>query len=548
MGRKTGLEFDYVIVGAGSAGCVLANRLSADGRSRVALLEAGGKDTYPWIHIPVGYFKTMGNPRTDWGYVTEPDPGLNGRSLRWPRGRVLGGSSSINGLLYVRGQAADYDRWRQMGNRGWGWEDVLPLFIRAESYAGGDPAIRGRSGPLSVSDSRVSREVVDRYLEAAVNAGYPRTADYNGARQEGVGHFQLTMRNGRRCSSAVAYLNPAKRRRNLTILTGTTARRIVFEGRRAVAVEVERAGREETIRAGREIVLSAGAIASPQLLMVSGLGAPAELKAHGIEVVAALPGVGKNLQDHLQARPVYKTTLSTINTEISSLLKQGFIALHYLATRTGPMTMAASLGTAFLKTRPDLAEPDIQFHVQPFSASEKINKPHDFNAFTASVLQLRPESTGHLALRSSDMRDHPAIHPNYLATKTDQDTIVEGIRIARRIARTEPVASAITGEYAPGPEIADEDHDALLDWARNTATTIYHPTGTCRMGSDDMAVVDERLRVRGIEGLRVADCSIMPVIVSGNTNAPAIMIGEKASDMVLEDAQVTSAAHLEAAQ
>ena len=542
------MEFDYVIVGAGSAGCVLANRLSADGRHRVALLEAGGRDNYPWIHVPVGYFKTMGNPRTDWGYVTEPDPGLNGRSLRWPRGRVLGGSSSINGLLYVRGQAADYDRWRQMGNRGWGWDDVLPLFMRAESYAGGDPAIRGRSGPLSVSDSRVRREIVDRYLDAAVNAGYPRTPDYNGARQEGVGHFQLTIRNGRRCSSAVAYLNPAKSRPNLTVLTDAPAHRVVFEGRRAVAVEVRRGERIETIRATREIVLSAGAIGSPQLLMVSGIGGPDELKAHGIGVVAALPGVGRNLQDHLQARPVFRTTLSTINTEISNLVKQGFIALHYLATRTGPMTMAASLGTAFLKTRPDLAEPDIQFHVQPFSASEKINKPHDFNAFTASVLQLRPESTGRIALRSADMRDHPAIHPNYLATKTDQDTIVEGIRIARRIARTAPVAEVITGEYAPGPTVSDEDHDTLLDWARNTATTIYHPTGTCRMGQDDLAVVDERLRVRGIDGLRVADCAIMPAIVSGNTNAPAIMIGEKASDMVLEDARAARSERLEAAQ
>ena len=542
------MEFDYVIVGAGSAGCVLANRLSDDGKFQVALVEAGGRDNYPWIHIPVGYFKTMGNPRTDWGYVTEPDPGLNGRSLRWPRGRVLGGSSSINGLLYVRGQPADYDHWRQLGNTGWGWEDVAPFFKRAESYAGGDPAVRGRSGPLTVSDSAVRREVVDRYLEAAVNAGYPRNSDYNGASQEGVGHFQLTMRNGRRCSSAVAYLGPAKGRGNLTVLTNAPTERVVFEGRRAVAVEARIRGTNTTIRARKEIVLSAGAIGSPQILMVSGIGAPDELKTHGIDVVADLPGVGKNLQDHLQARPIYKTTLSTINTEINSLVKQGFIALHYLATRTGPMTMAASLGTAFLKTRPDLAQPDIQFHVQPFSASEKINKPHDFNAFTASVLQLRPESAGHIRLKSANMQDYPEIHPNYLATETDQRTIVEGIRIARRIARTEPVASAITEEFAPGPGVADDDYDALLDWARNNATTIYHPTGTCKMGQDKMAVVDERLRVRGIDGLRVADCSIMPVIVSGNTNAPAIMIGEKASDMVLEDAKAPAATELEAAQ
>lgn len=542
------MEFDYVIIGAGSAGCVLANRLSDGGKFQVALLEAGGRDSSPWIHIPVGYFKTMGNPKTDWGYETEPDPGLNGRSLKWPRGRVLGGSSSINGLLYVRGQAADYDHWRQLGNAGWGWEDVLPLFKRAESYSGGDPEIRGRHGPLSVSDSAVTRDCVDKYLEAAINLGFPKNKDYNGANQEGVGHFQLTMRNGRRCSSAVAYLGPSRRRSNLTILTNCPAEKLIFDGTRATGVQVQHNGSRTTIRARKEIILSAGAIGSPQLLMVSGVGASGELAQHGIEVIKDLPGVGKNLQDHLQARPVYKTTLSTINTEINSLIKQGLIALHYAATRTGPMTMAASLGTAFLKTRPDLAEPDIQFHVQPFSASQKINKPHDFNAFTASVLQLRPESAGHLELRSADMREAPAIHPNYLATKTDQDTIVEGIRIARRIARTEPAASVITDEYTPGWDVADEDYDALLDWARSNATTIYHPTGTCKMGSDPSAVVDDRLRVHGISGLRVADASIMPVIVSGNTNAPAIMIGEKASDMVLADAIVPASRTLEAAQ
>lgn len=531
------MRFDYVIVGAGSAGCVLANRLSASGRHTVCLLEAGGRDLNPWIHIPVGYFKTMGNPGTDWGYQTEPDPGLNGRSIKWPRGRVLGGSSSINGLLYVRGQAQDYDHWRQLGNKGWGWSDVLPLFMRSESYGGGAPDVRGREGPLSVSDSAVRREVIDRWVEAAVNAGYARNEDYNGADQEGVGYFQLTMRRGLRCSSAVAYLNPAKGRKNLMVLTRAAAERIVFEGSRATGVQIWRDGATEVIEADREVILSAGAIASPQLLMVSGVGAAGELSGKGVEVVADVPGVGKNLQDHLQARPVYKTTLSTINTEINSLLKQGIIALHYAATRKGPMTMAASLGTGFLKTRPDLDQPDIQFHVQPFSADQKINKPHGFNAFTASVLQLRPESTGHIALKTGDMRDHPAIHPNYLATRTDRDTLVEGIRIARRISRQSPLAEAITEEYAPGPKIADEDYDGLLDWARNTATTIYHPTGTCKMGQDAMAVVDERLRVNGIFGLRVADASIMPTIVSGNTNAPAIMIGEKASDMVLEDAE-----------
>ena len=537
------MEFDYVIVGAGSAGCVMANRLSADGRHSVALLEAGGRDTNPWIHIPVGYFKTMGNPGTDWCYRTEPDPGLNGRSIMWPRGKVLGGSSSINGLLYVRGQPEDYDHWRQLGNVGWSWDDVLPLFKRSESYGDGDAALRGRDGPLSVSDSAVRREIVDRWVEAAVNAGYPANPDYNGATQEGVGHFQLTLRNGRRCSSAVAYLRPAMRRANLTVLTECLVEALDFDERRVTGVKVRHKGRTMTIRAGREVILAAGAVASPQVLMVSGIGAADEIRAMGIKVVADLPGVGKNLQDHLQARPVFRTSLSTINTEINSFAKQFLIALRYAATRSGPMTMAASLGTAFLKTRPELATPDIQFHIQPFSASERISQPHSFNAFTASVLQLRPESRGEIRLCSADMRDHPKIRPNYLATRTDQHTIVEGIRVARRIACQSPLAEVITGEYTPGAKVAGDDYEAVLDWARNTSTTIYHPTGTCKMGSDPMSVVDSRLRVHGIDGLRVADASIMPNIVSGNTNAPTIMIGEKASDMVLEDTMTDRTGH-----
>lgn len=537
------MEFDYVIVGAGSAGCVLANRLSADGKASVALLEAGGRDNYPWIHIPVGYFKTMGNPRTDWQFETESDPGLNGRSLKWPRGKVLGGSSSINGLLYVRGQPQDYDGWRQMGCSGWAWSDVLPLFKRAESYDGGDSELRGRDGPLAVSDSAVRREVVDRWIDAAVNAGYTLNADYNGADQEGVGHFQLTMKNGRRCSSAVAYLRPAEERTNLTVLTGCAARKLTFEGTRATGLIARKDGSDLTIRARREVILSAGALASPQLLMVSGIGDPNELAEHGIEVRQSLPGVGKNLQDHLQARPVWKTTLSTINTEVSNIVKQALIAVQYAATRKGPMTMAASLGTAFLKTRPDLETPDIQFHVQPFSADPKgMAKPHDFDAFTASVLQLRPESTGHLELRSDDMADAPIIHPNYLSTQTDQDTIVAGIKVARQIARHAPLAEVLVEEYSPGATLSDEDHAGILDWARETSTTIYHPTGTCKMGTDPMAVVTPELKVRGIEGLRVADASIMPKIVSGNTNAPTIMIGEKASDLVLAAAQADTAA------
>lgn len=532
------MTFDYIIVGAGSAGCVLANRLSACGKYTVALIEAGGPDRSPWIHIPVGYFKTMGNPNTDWCYRTEPDPGLNGRSIPWPRGKVLGGCSSINGLLYVRGQPEDYDHWRDLGNPGWGWDEVLPLFKRSESWLGEHSANasgdrRGTEGELMVSPTRVSRESVDAWRQAAIAAGYPENPDYNGLDQHGVGMFQLTSHRGRRCSTAVAFLQPARARKNLHVFTGAQTERLLFEGRRAVGVVA--GGRE--FRAGREVVLSAGAIGSPQILMLSGIGPAPQLQEHGIAVHHALAGVGENLQDHLQARPIYKCSTSTINVEINNIFKQAAIALRYALWRTGPMTMAASLGTAFLKSDPAMSRADIQFHIQPFSADSPAAGPHPFSAFTASVLQMRPESAGRLQLRSADYRDHPAIHPNYLATETDQRTLVEGIKIARRIAAHEPLASQVIGEHAPGPGIAENDDAAILDWARSNAVTIYHPTGTCKMGDDASAVVDHRLRVHGVEGLRVADCSIMPLITSGNTNAPAIMIGEKCSDLLLADAR-----------
>ncbi len=528
-------EFDYIVIGAGSAGCAAANRLSANGRYSVALLEAGGKDWSPWIHIPVGYFKTMGNPSTDWCYKTESDPGINGRAIPWPRGKVLGGCSSINGLLYVRGQAQDYDDWADAGNEGWGWNDVAPLFARSETWAGEPSKLRGTSGELQVQESPLTREIVDAWIEAAVEAGYPRADDYNGESQEGVARYQLTLAHGKRCSAATAFLKTARSRQNLHVITHATVQKLNIENGVATGVQALIKGKAVTLTASKETVVSAGAIGSPQILMLSGIGDQEELAQHGIEVQTHRPGVGKNLQDHLQARPVYKCTASTINTEISSLWSQAKVALQYAASRSGPMTMAASLGAGFLCSELSPERPDIQYHVQPWSADSPAEGPHKFSAFTASVLQLRPESAGHLKLRSGNFNDAPEIHPNYLATELDQRTIVAGLRMTRNICSQPAVSRLITAERGPGKHIDSRDEEALLDWARSNSTTIYHPTGTCKMGSDAKAVVDARLRVHGVGNLRVADASIMPQIVSGNTNAPAIMIGDKVADMLLED-------------
>ncbi|SHG78662.1 choline dehydrogenase [Cognatiyoonia sediminum] len=530
------MEADFIVVGAGSAGCVLANRLSQNPQNRVVLLEAGGRDTNPWIHIPVGYFKTIHNPKVDWCYKTEPDPGLNGRSIEWPRGKVLGGSSSLNGLLYVRGQPEDYDRWRQMGNIGWAWDDVLPLFKRAENNERGADPFHGNEGPLSVSNMRIQRPITDAWVAAAQAAGYPFNPDYNGEEQEGVGFFQLTAKNGRRCSAAVAYLNPVKSRENLEIITHAQVDKVVIsEGRATGVVYSDRSGNQKTVTARKDIILSGGSINTPQILMLSGIGEAPQLAENGIDVVKDLPGVGKNLQDHLQARLVYKCNEPTLNDEVSSLYGQARIGLKYLMFRSGPMTMAASLATGFMKTRPEVATPDIQFHVQPLSAENPGKGADKFSAFTMSVCQLRPESKGEIRLRGNNPREYPKIIPNYLSTETDCQTIVEGVKIARKIARHAPLTSKISEEYRPNDTLEMDDYEGTLDWARNNTASIYHPTGTCKMGTGKDAVVDARLKVHGIEGLRVADCSIMPEIVSGNTNAPAIMIGEKASDLVLED-------------
>ncbi len=532
---------DYVVVGAGSAGCVVANRLSADPSINVTLIEAGGRDSSPWIHIPVGYFRTMDNPAFDWCYRTEPDAALGGRSLPWPRGKVLGGSSSLNGLLYVRGQHEDYDHWAQLGNRGWSWTDVAPIFEELETFQRGGAEGRGTSGPLQVSDPRLRREICERWIRAANANGIEYNPDYNGPVQEGVGHFQLTVNKGKRCSAATAFLKPVRDRANLSVATRAQVLRVVVRDGVATGVEIARPdGSRQVITARHEVILCAGAIGSPQILMLSGIGNPEHLASHGIGTVAASPEVGLNLQDHLQARLVFKCHEATLNDEVRSTFNKMKIAAEYAMFRTGPMTMAASLVFGFMKTRPELATPDIQFHIQPWSADSPGEGVHPFSAFTQSVCQLRPESRGAITLRSADARDAPVINPNYLATETDRNTIVAGIRIARALARTEPLKSAISEEFRPTADLDGDDE--LLAWARLNSTTIYHPTGTCRMGTDGNAVVDPRLRVRGVRGLRVADCSIMPQIVSGNTNAPAMMIGAKLASMVLEDRPVTQIA------
>ncbi len=527
-------QFDYVVIGGGSAGCVLANRLSADGTTTVALLEAGGRDWNPWIHVPVGYFKTIHNPNTDWCYSTEPDPGLNGRSLKWPRGKVLGGSSSINGLLYVRGQRQDYDRWAELGCQGWSYEDVLPYFKRAEHQENGEDEYHGVGGPLNVSNMTFSRPICDDFLNAVEENGTPINHDINGAEQEGVGYYQLTTKNGRRCSSAVAYLNTARSRSNLTIITHAMVHRIGFTDKRADTVHVTRKGEAITVRANKEIVLSAGAIGSPQILQLSGIGPSELLKEHGIDVIHDSPDVGNNLQDHLQIRTVYKTNKPvTLNDQLSNPIQKLGAGLHYILQRKGPLSMAASQVYAFCRTRLSNDRPDIQYHFQPLSSDSPGEGLNKFSAITASVCQLRPESRGHIRIRSNNALDHPSIQANYLSTDLDQATAVESLRFTRKIMQTNAMREHIKVEHLPDPS-AQTDAE-LLDQARNIANTIYHPTSTCRMGADANAVVDAQLRVNGVKGLRVADASIMPEIVSGNTNAPTIMIGEKAADMILAD-------------
>jgi choline dehydrogenase len=527
------LEFDYIVVGAGSAGCVLANRLTADGRNSVLLLEAGPRDTNPWIHIPLGYGRLFKEKAVNWMYQTEPEPGLNGRNVFQPRGKVLGGSSSINGLLYVRGQHEDYERWRQHGNLGWGYDDVLPYFKKAEDQVRGGDDFHGVGGPLPVSNLGHPDPISAAFIEAAVQAGIPRNSDFNGATQEGAGFFQTTTKGGRRASVAVAYLNPAKTRQNLHVETSALAERILFEGRRATAVTYRAAGAARTARARKEVLVSGGAYNSPQLLQLSGIGPAELLRQHGIEVVLDAPGVGHDLQDHMQVRVVMRCSQPiTLNDIVNNPFHKMLAGLRYAAFRSGPLTIAAGTSGAFFKTNPRLATPDIQIHFLPFSTDKMGEKLHPFSGFTASVCQLRPESRGSLRIKSADPAAPPEIRINYLASEVDRATNVEGLKILRKILHAPALEPYVAEEVDPGDKITSDE--ALLAYCRARGTTIYHPTSTCRMGNDPLAVVDQRLRLRGIDGLRVVDASVMPDLVSGNTNAPVVMIAEKAADMILQ--------------
>jgi choline dehydrogenase len=534
MERRDIGEFDYVIVGAGTAGCVLANRLSADPESRVLLLEAGGKDNYIWIHIPVGYLFTMNNPRTDWCFKTEAEEGLNGRALNYPRGKVLGGCSSINGMIYMRGQARDYDQWRQLGNPGWAWDDVLPYFRRSEDFVHGADEAHGAGGEWRVEEPRISWEILDAFADAAEETGIPRTKDFNRGNNEGVGYFQVNQRRGVRWTTAKGFLRPARGRPNLTVLTHAQAERLVLHEGRATGIELRVKGEPARARARTEVILATGSIGSPQILQLSGIGPGALLQEHGIPLAHELPGVGENLQDHLQVRTVFKVkNTRTMNLRANNPVKRLGMGIEYLLFRRGPLVMAPSQLGCFVKSDPSLETPNLEYHVQPLSC-DRLGEPlHPFEAFTASVCNLRPESRGHVRIKSPEQTTAPEIKLNYLSTPGDRRMAAEAIRVTRRICAAQALKRFEPEEFLPGAELQSDEELARV--AGDIGTTIFHPVGTCKMGGDPLAVVDERLRVHGVGGLRVVDASIMPTITSGNTNSPTIMIAEKAADMIRED-------------
>ena len=527
-------NFDYIIIGAGSAGCVLANRLSENPNNKVLLIEAGGNDSYPWIHIPVGYYKTMHNPKTDWCYKTEPDETMENRSIPYPRGKTLGGSSSINGLLYIRGQEQDYDIWRQLGNKGWSWNDVLPYFLKAENQERGQSQFHGVGGPLSVSDQRIKLPILDAFMNAAQEIGIPKVNDFNKGDNFGCGYFQVTEQNGLRCSTAVGYLNPIKNRKNLKIETKCHVEKVNFENKKAVSVSYWKNNQSFTTKANKEIILSAGSIGSAQILQTSGIGNGEKLSKLGIDVVKNSIGVGKNLQDHLMFRPVYKVkNIKTLNKKINSLIGKLMIGMEYVFLRSGPMTMGASQLCGFAKSDSSKETPNLQFHVQPIS-TDKLggSNLHDFAAFTPTVANIRPTSKGEINIISKDSRENPKIKMNYLSSDEDRIVAAKGLRLIRKIVlESNEFKQYEPEEFRPGANIQDDEE--LVKAASNYAQTIFHPVGTCKMGNDENSVVSDELKVHGIENLRVIDASVMPNITSGNTNAPTIMIAEKGADMIL---------------
>jgi len=533
-------EYDYIIVGAGSAGCLLANRSSADSDRRVLLLEAGGRDNWIWFHIPVGYLFAIGNPRSDWCFKTEPEEGLNGRSLNYPRGKVIGGSSAINAMIYMRGQAADYDHWRQLGLAGWGWDDVLPYFKRHEDHFLGASAAHGVGGELRVEAPRVRWDLLDAFRRAAEQADIKSVVDFNTGDNEGCCAFHVNQKRGRRWSAAHAFLKPALHRANLRLETGCLVEGVVFDGRRAVGVRWRQGGQERLARCRGEVILAAGSIGSPQIMLLSGVGPAQQLREHGIPVVLDRPGVGANLQDHLQLRLIYKVDgITTLNERYHSPLGLASMLAEYALFRRGPLTMAPSQLGLFTRSDADQERANLEFHIQPLSLDRFGEPLHKFPAFTASVANLRPTSRGYLRLRSRDPADKPVIKLNYLSTEQDRRIAISSIRLTRRIAAQPALAPFHPAEYLPGPAVRDDDERRLVKAAGDIGTTIFHPVGTAKMGldSDPLTVVDERLRVAGFERLRVIDASVMPTITSGNTNAPTTMIAEKGAALIRADAK-----------